>query len=1034
MMPPTGRFIPPRVRGITRANVRPLSKKTWWEQYSDSLKGNNAPHCNPANPTRVTAWKPGSIPPAGTPLQLGQMENTIDEIMRYINPPFRLSSPQHSKRIQVVGGIQSGKTASMIGLAAKALDSGFKIIIVLSGSTDLLRNQSAKRFHQQLLCVNEKLDDIWAHPSSAATTPTPIIKPGYPNYGYHFFEHKEAGYIPSHIDLKLPNHEIELMAELLKIRQGSQEGVFVIKKNNRTMQKFARILAQAFQSSSSLEEFPIMILDDESDDRTCPKINTVAQAFYEQINPPPRTVRPTLIPPTSLIAMEFQYGLQPVFLDLFRKDLEFPTCTVAYTATPQGPLLHNEDFLILDAAHSPHRLENPFRPQKAVLMKRPSDVNTPWSFAVAGNYDGWYTGASLFNDDDCTMNERHPPRGTLSNPGPLLVTGTVNPGASLLTSRNPIIAPPMFGYDDVDLPTSGATNALENSLISYLISGAIRMGQQPGMGFTNPNDLFEAHTMMVHDDRTKIGHVERAIDVITIMQNGVPITPKTLVALTPDKRLDIRLVTNWIKSPKFITAAQSWYDFFEMRQHEIVVDSAVRTSPFPSFSDVVDIHLPELVENLKIRVINSMRDFRLTGDREYSWDCKINASTGMKTLPNDIATIFVGGDILGRGLTLENLVTTFFLRGARTPQQSTTMQRQRWMGYRGKLWEFVTLHSSESILSELRTDSWSEEQYLSTLHNQIISGFTPRITPMLAVNAGGRGRAAGQSNTMLHLRYSLTPFLDYVEPNSPDNLSLLDDIINQLDTDGYSPSWASPPHGGTPGLVSDLTYSASDIADWLDALRYSFHGPPPASNADREYKVYKHLEATAGLNPGDFVIDPSVAVGLTSNNPTLSPAKDPYLIAAYLRLWEHVTTTGATAKGLLFGNPVLQMDDAPRFKVAIAYGSQNTGIGGINIDPQSKLPGSNDWNVHRTINPNNQLSSPWRGHSRTYPGGDRFIDFDPTGTTWYAGRVGYARPAGESLDGLLVIHILDDGTATTPPTVTFGLSIPEGGPHAAFSY
>ena len=112
-----------------------------------------------------------------------------------------------------------------------------------------------------------------------------------------------------------------------------------------------------------------------------------------------------------------------------------------------------------------------------------------------------------------------------------------------------------------------------------------------------------------------------------------------------------------------------------------------------------------------------------------------------------------------------------------------------------------------------------------------------------------------------------------------------------------------------------------------------------------------------------------------------------------------------------------------------AYGSTSTGMARLNVDPNGILSKYTDWNVHRTINTNNQLSSNWRGTSRTYPGGDRFIDFDPRKTHWYGGRVGYARPAGHSLDVLLVIHILDDGTATKPPTVTFGLSIPEGGPH-----
>ena len=97
---------------------------------------------------------------------------------------------------------------------------------------------------------------------------------------------------------------------------------------------------------------------------------------------------------------------------------------------------------------------------------------------VPNFYDGWYTGASLFSDDDCTMNEAHPPRGTFTNPGPTSFLNN-SPRASLLTSPNQIIAPPLFGYDDSDLPTSGTTGALENSLISYVISGAIRMGQQP---------------------------------------------------------------------------------------------------------------------------------------------------------------------------------------------------------------------------------------------------------------------------------------------------------------------------------------------------------------------------------------------------------------------------------------------------------------------------------------------------------------------------------------------------------------------------
>ena len=191
-----------------------------------------------------------------------------------------------------------------------------------------------------------------------------------------------------------------------------------------------------------------------------PNIARTAQVAFETINPPPTGVRPIHLPTTSERAMEFQYGFNSYFEERHGKNVEFPCCTVAYTATPQAPLLHNEHFDVIDATNKPHRMENPFRPTKAVLMKRPSDSISPWSFMVPNFYDGWYTGPSLFSDDDCTMNEAHPPRAhSLTRDG--IITGTTNPGASLLTSPNQIIAPPLFGYDDGDLPTSGATGLLK---------------------------------------------------------------------------------------------------------------------------------------------------------------------------------------------------------------------------------------------------------------------------------------------------------------------------------------------------------------------------------------------------------------------------------------------------------------------------------------------------------------------------------------------------------------------------------------------
>ena len=62
-----------------------------------------------------------------------------------------------NKRIQglVLGYVQSGKTANMAGVIAKAADTGYKLIIVLAGLTDALREQTQERIQNDILQHNE---------------------------------------------------------------------------------------------------------------------------------------------------------------------------------------------------------------------------------------------------------------------------------------------------------------------------------------------------------------------------------------------------------------------------------------------------------------------------------------------------------------------------------------------------------------------------------------------------------------------------------------------------------------------------------------------------------------------------------------------------------------------------------------------------------------------------------------------------------------------------------------------------------------
>ena len=78
---------------------------------------------------------------------------TIDEFssraLDRIEDPIRKGN--WDRRGMVVGSVQSGKTANYTALIAKALDSGYKLIIILSGAHNDLRAQTQARLNEEIL-------------------------------------------------------------------------------------------------------------------------------------------------------------------------------------------------------------------------------------------------------------------------------------------------------------------------------------------------------------------------------------------------------------------------------------------------------------------------------------------------------------------------------------------------------------------------------------------------------------------------------------------------------------------------------------------------------------------------------------------------------------------------------------------------------------------------------------------------------------------------------------------------------------------
>lgn len=77
------------------------------------------------------------------------IDNTTDTLLNSIANPLKPVAQE--KRAMVVGYVQSGKTANYIGLINKALDAGYKYIIVLAGIHNNLRSQTQSRIDEEVL-------------------------------------------------------------------------------------------------------------------------------------------------------------------------------------------------------------------------------------------------------------------------------------------------------------------------------------------------------------------------------------------------------------------------------------------------------------------------------------------------------------------------------------------------------------------------------------------------------------------------------------------------------------------------------------------------------------------------------------------------------------------------------------------------------------------------------------------------------------------------------------------------------------------
>ena len=128
----------------------------------------------------------------------------------------------------------------------------------------------------------------------------------------------------------------------------------------------------------------------------------------------------------------------------------------------------------------------------------------------------------------------------------------------------------------------------------------------------------------------------------------------------------------------------------------------------PSWEEVA-LRLPDVVSDIQVRMIN--------GTAKDALDYSEHKGVGLKV-------IAIGGDKLARGLTLEGLCVSYFLRASR--MYDTLMQMGRWFGYRPGYLDVCRLYTTSDLAEWFGHITDAADELRSELDIMAATGSTPR--------------------------------------------------------------------------------------------------------------------------------------------------------------------------------------------------------------------------------------------------------------------------------------------------------------------
>lgn len=178
-----------------------------------------------------------------------EMDKVSDEVVDLLGDPQR-DAEEEQRRGLIIGDVQSGKTINYSGIICKAVDAGFRVVILMTGTTSDLRSQTQIRLDEAFLGID----------TSAAAKGGQRVLIGAGKYNP----------IPSPIAFTSVEKDFSVsavrqMTTSLSKNSNDKPMLFVIKKNVSVLKNLLEWMESSGKYGDQKIDNSVLVIDDEAD-------------------------------------------------------------------------------------------------------------------------------------------------------------------------------------------------------------------------------------------------------------------------------------------------------------------------------------------------------------------------------------------------------------------------------------------------------------------------------------------------------------------------------------------------------------------------------------------------------------------------------------------------------------------------------------------------------------------------------------------------------------------------------------------------